>query len=170
MYLPLWSLALMLLIVLGISFAIILAVLGIGGRSAPGGEPVVVIITAIPSPTPPLPQFAPSLPAPTLPGISNAVPQFPLEGPTLAPVILSPTTLSIGIGAQVRITDQAVRVRPAPSLDNAELFFAEPEDVFTVLEGPQQGSGLTWWRVEQVGDPSRAGWIAANLITVIPPQ
>jgi hypothetical protein len=106
---------------------------------------------------------------PTLPGVSNPeVPQFPLEGPTLVPVVLSPTPITINIGITVRTLGESVRVRPAPSLDNQERFFAQPGEEFVVTAGPEQGSGLTWWRVRDPNDSRREGWIAANLIEAVP--
>ncbi|MCC6612023.1 MAG: SH3 domain-containing protein [Anaerolineae bacterium] len=169
LYLPVWSLALMLVFVIGISFTIVLLVLGLGGQAMPGGEPQVIIITAVPSSTPPIPQFEPTLPAATLPGISGEVPQFPLEGPTLPPVAISPTPIPVTIGTQVQTNGEDVRVRPQPSLDNQELFFAQPGEVFEIVEGPQSGSGLSWWKVRDVSDPSREGWIAGNLVEPVPP-
>jgi hypothetical protein len=167
-YLPAWSLALMLLFVIGVSFGILLLVFAVGGRFEAGGEPVVVIITAVPSSTPPVPQFAPTLPLATLPGINpSSAGQLSLLGPTLVPVVLSPTPIAIQIGSRVQTTGEAVRVRPAPNLDNVELFFTEANEEFVVTEGPEQGSGLTWWRVQDADDPTRAGWIAANLITAV---
>lgn len=167
-YLPAWSLALMLLFVVGVSFAIILLVFAVGGRFEAGGEPVVVIITAVPSPTPPIPQFQATLPLATLPGINpSSAGQLSLSGPTLVPVVLSPTPIAIQIGARVQTTGEAVRVRPAPNLDNVELFFTEANEEFVVTDGPEQGSGLTWWRVEDPEDQTRAGWIAANLIAAV---
>lgn len=169
LYLPVWSLAVMLLFVIGISFTIVLLILGLGGSAIPGGEPQVIIITAIPSSTPPIPQFDEPLTVPTLAGINAEVPQFPLEGPTLAPVVLSPTPIAVTIGTQVRTTGDAVRVRPQPNLDNTELFFAEADEIYEIIAGPQSGSGLSWWQVRDVNDLTRQGWIASNLIEPVPP-
>lgn len=169
LYLPAWSLAIMLLFVIGISFTILLLVYAVGGQFEPSGEPVVIIVTAIPSPTPPIPQFEPTLPDATLPGINAVVEQMPLAGPTLAPIVLTPTPIVITIGTRIRTTGEAVRVRPAPNLDNVELFFAEPDEIYMVVEGPQSGSGLTWWRVQDVNAPTRGGWIASNLIVAVSP-
>ncbi|MBE0690392.1 MAG: SH3 domain-containing protein [Anaerolineae bacterium] len=168
LYLPAWSLALMLLFVVGISFTVVLLILGLGGSATPGGEPQVIIITAIPSSTPPLPQFDEPLSVPTLPGINAEVPQFPLEGPTLPPVAISPTPITVTIGTQVRTSGEDVRVRPQPSLDNTELFFAQPGEVYEIIDGPQSGSGLSWWQVRDVNDRTRQGWIAANLVEPVP--
>jgi hypothetical protein len=167
-YLPAWSLALMLLFVIGVSFAIVLLVFAVGGRFEAGGEPVVVIITAIPSPTPPIPQFAPTLPLATLPGINpSSAGQLALAGPTLVPITLSATPITIRIGATVRTTGESVRVRPAPSLDNVERFFTQADEEFVVVDGPENGSGLIWWRVRDPANPTREGWIAANLIYAV---
>ena len=134
-YLPVWSLALMLLLVIGVSFGILLLVFAVGGRFEAGGEPVVVIITAVPSSTPPVPQFEATLPLATLQGINpSSAGQLSLSGPTLVPVVLSPTPIAIQVGSRVQTTGESVRVRPAPSLDNLELFFSDANEEFVVIE------------------------------------
>jgi hypothetical protein len=36
-----------------------------------------------------------------------------------------------------------------------------------VIDGPQQGSGLTWWLVQDPDDPdNRTGWAAADYLDV----
>src|SRR5579871_5821825 len=52
LFLPAWSVGLMLLLVFGIVGAIVLLVITLGGQSAPSGQPQIVIITANPSDTP----------------------------------------------------------------------------------------------------------------------
>jgi hypothetical protein len=167
LYFPAWSLAVMILLVVGAAFAVGLLVLALGGQYEPSGEPVVVIITALPSSTPPIPQFEPTLPFATLPGISGAVPQFPLEGPTLAPVVLTATPIPIAIGARVRPGGEGVNLRPTPGTQQAAIAIVTFEDEFTVVEGPTESEGLTWWRVQDLRDSSRIGWIAANLLVAV---
>lgn len=167
LYLPAWSVGLMLLLVFGITAAIIMLVLTLGGRTGTGGEPRVVIITAEPTgtletqPTP-----APTLEDGQVQSFGIPLPTFALEGPTLPPIILSPTPLSITIGATVIVNSESLRIRPDPSLDNTENFYANEGDRFTVIGGPQQGSGLTWWQVQDTSDPSRTGWAAADYLDV----
>ncbi len=159
----------MLLLVFGITASIVMLAITLGGGKPSPGQPRVVIITAAPSNTP---AATPETPVaitslPTLEGgFQGAVPTFALEGPTLPPVFLSPTPVTINIGVTVIVNTDNLRVRPDPSLDNKELFFAKLGDRFTVIDGPRQGSGLTWWQVQDSVDPTKKGWAAADYLDV----
>lgn len=167
LYLPLWSVALMLLLSFCATFSIISAVLLLGGNSPPGGDPRVVIITANPSPTfdaQAAPTATPTsnlLPSNSQPG---TVPTFALEGPTLPPVILSPTPVSIAVGQTVLVTEDQVRLRATPGLDGELISYLAISTRFTVIGGPQQASGLTWWQVEDPTQPLVRGWVAADYL------
>ena len=167
LYLPLWSVGVMLLAAFCATFTIISVVLLLGGNNASGGDPRVVIITAIPSPTfdaaaaPTATPTSPLLPSDSTPG---SVPTFALEGPTLPPVILSPTPVAIAVGQSVTITEDQVRLRAAPGLDGELISYLAIGTVFTVIGGPQQASGLTWWQVEDPTQPLVRGWVAADYL------
>lgn len=167
LYLPLWSVAAMLLFAFCGTFTIISAVLLLGGNRAPGGDPRVVIITAAPSPTfdaqaPPEPTATSNL----LPadGNSGPLPTFALEGPTLPPVILSPTPVTISIGQTVVVTEDQLRLRSAAGLDGELISYLALGTRFTVIGGPQQASGLTWWQVENPTQPMVRGWVAGDYL------
>ncbi|MFN8379194.1 MAG: SH3 domain-containing protein [Anaerolineae bacterium] len=171
LYLPLWSVAAMLLVVFCGTFSIISLVLLLGGNTASGGDPRVVIITAIPSPTFDV-QGAPTA-TPTsdlLPSNadSGAVPTFALEGPTLPPVILSPTPVTISVGQTVQINEDQVRLRASPGLDGDLISYLAIGTQFTIIGGPQQASGLTWWQVEDPTQPVVRGWVAADYLEPVP--
>jgi hypothetical protein len=162
----------MLLLVLGIAAGIVSLVLMLGGQTAPGGDPRVVIITAEPTPTN---EFAPTVtiesvgtlggaPTPGLP-----VPAFALEGPTLPPIILSPTPLSVTIGAAVIVNIEGLNVRPEAGLANTPLFNASLGEGFNVVGGPLLGDGLTWWEIQSPEDPTKRGWAAADYLDVFAP-
>jgi hypothetical protein len=169
MYLPAWSLGLMLLFVLGLSFAVVLAVLALGGQFEPAGDPIVVIITAIPSSTPPINSVSATLGVPTLRAVNDSVPQFPLEGPTLQPIVLSPTPLSISVGVQVRVNEAGLNIRAGAGLDQEVRFTADFGLTFSVVGGPEEASGITWWQVADPLDPTRSGWAAASYLEVLQP-
>ncbi|HYO87097.1 MAG TPA: SH3 domain-containing protein [Candidatus Limnocylindrales bacterium] len=167
LYLPLWSVAVMLLFAFCGTFTIISAALLLGGNRAPGGEPRVVIITAAPSPTfdaqgQPLPTATSAL----LPsgGNSGAIPTFALEGPTLPPVILSPTPISIAVGQTVTVNEDQVRLRGSAGLDGELISYLALGTRFTIIGGPQQASGLTWWQVEDPTQPVVRGWVAGDYL------
>jgi hypothetical protein len=172
LYLPLWSVALMIAGAFCITFSIISLVLLLGGNTpSSGGEPRVVIITAIPSPTfdaaaaPTLTPTSALLPSGATPG---AFPTFALEGPTLPPVILSPTPVSIAVGQSVIVNEDQVRLRGSPGLDGELISYLAIGTQFTVIGGPQMASSLTWWQVEDPTQPLVRGWVAADYLEPVP--
>jgi hypothetical protein len=93
----------------------------------------------------------PSAPVPT------RTPLFPTPTPTPSPTAAS-TQLRVGGQAQVANTGgNNLRGRKAPKLSAAPTAaFKEGEQV-TILEGPVDADGYTWWRVEGKGG---TGWSA----------
>ncbi len=174
LYLPVWSLAIMLVIVLGISFSVVVLVVSIGGGIAPASEPIIRIITAIPSDTPVGGQPVPAASTPASQsdqGIQMPMPTFALEGPTLEPVYFSPTPEVIAIGKTVVVVDvnpQELNVRDNPGVNTGVLFRVADGYQFIVVEGPTQVDGLTWWRLQDTLDNSRIGWAAENYLRVVP--
>lgn len=172
MYLPLWSVVAMVVIVFVMAFGVIGLVIGLGGDGGPGGSPRIVIITAIPSSTPQpgqptLPANAVTLePAQIAPG---SLPTFALEGPTLIPVILSPTPLSISLGATVVVNADSLNVRTGAGTDQDLVFMAPLGTTFRVIEGPLSATGFTWWRIQNPNNPSETGWAAAQFLDVQAP-
>ncbi|MBK9945329.1 MAG: hypothetical protein IPP13_27380 [Kouleothrix sp.] len=105
------------------------------------------------------------LAATQLPGPSTA-PQPTIGAPTHTPIFATPTpvpaptavALQVGGTAQVAGTEGSVlRGRQQPKLDApTTVTFKEGEQV-TILAGPVEADGFTWWRIEgQRG----AGWSA----------
>ncbi|MCC6804168.1 MAG: SH3 domain-containing protein [Anaerolineae bacterium] len=168
LYLPAWSVGVMLLLVLGIVGSIVMLVYTLGGQNAPSGEPRVVIITAAPSPT--LAETAvvtpTTPPVEPLPQFQGPIPTFALEGPTLAPIILSPTPVEISIGATVIVNVDGLNIREAAGTSNKVVTFGNNGDRFTVVDGPQQASNLTWWQITDPDDPARTGWAASDYLDV----
>jgi hypothetical protein len=164
LYLPLWSVLLMLLIVFGIGGSIIFAVIYLGGpRAVTGGEPQILIVTAVIMPTSLPSQRIQATPAPDLaqPAQPDAIP-LPLEGPTLEPTITpTPTPLTIAVDGRVQVVSSGgVRVRAGPGLNQNQVFLAQPGDTFTVIGGPQIIDVLTWWQVRDADN--RTGWAAQS--------
>ncbi|MEP7290775.1 MAG: SH3 domain-containing protein [Chloroflexota bacterium] len=168
LYLPAWSVGLMLLLVFGIVAATVTLVLTLGGQSAPGGEPRIVIITAQPSATPGaiLEPTATVINVEPLPTFQGPLPTFGLEGPTLVPIILSPTPLTINLGVTVIVNVDGLNVRDAAGTGNDVVTFANQGDRFVVIGGPEQASNLTWWQVQDPDDASIVGWAAADYLDV----
>jgi Bacterial SH3 domain len=168
LYLPAWSVGLMLLLVFGITGAIVMLVITLGGQSAPGGQPRIVIITAQPSDTPNAQEAAtatsPGIEA--LPSLQGPLPTFGLEGPTLEPVVLTPTPIVIIIGATVIVNSDSLNIRKDAGLSQTLLTTAVKGDRFKVIGGPKQADNLTWWNIQDTVDPTRVGWAAGDYLDV----
>ncbi len=77
----------------------------------------------------------------------------------------------MGIGAYVQISGTegaGLRIRSAPGLNSDTVFRGEEAETFTVKDGPQQADGYTWWYIVAPFDETRAGWAAADFLTVVP--
>lgn len=174
LYLPLWSLALMVLVVIAIVVGVILLFLNLGGRPAPEREPVLLIDTAVPTLRPnafPISPATSTIPPDVDPNLLDVIPSAPpiiLEGPTLFIPTLSPTPRPIEIGVIVLVTDvgdQELNIRNEAGVTNSTVVFRSPENTrFMIVDGPRQGDGLTWWQIQDVLDPSRVGWAASNYL------
>jgi len=113
--------------------------------------------------------FAPAdltmIPAPTHTPSASATPTIdPLATPSLAPD-------TIGVGGYVQITGtegNGLRLRANPGLSAEQLFLGLDEEVYQVREGPQELDGHTWWYLVAPYDETRAGWAAADFLTVVP--
>lgn len=165
-YLPAWSVALMLLLVFGITGAIIMLVITLGGQSAPGGEPRIVIITAAPSATSSAPTATATQEIEPLPSFQGPIPTFGLEGPTLAPIILTPTPIAISIGATVIVNVDSLNIREDAGISQTRVTTAVNGDRFTVIDGPKDADNYTWWKIQDTADPTREGWAVADYLDV----
>lgn len=173
LYLPLWSLVLMLLIVFALAGAIIFLVITLGGPTAlSGGEPRIVIITAEPSALP----LSNAQVTPTALSIFTRQPAqtITLTGPTLVPTsTFTPTPAVIAVGSTVIVVGQGgVNVRSGPSRSEGVVAVANRGDTFTVTDGPQESDGLTFWEIRSASGDVR-GWAAESdgvnaLLEVVP--
>jgi uncharacterized protein YraI len=82
--------------------------------------------------------------------------------------VISPTPESIAVGKTVitAAEDSGVNVRSGPSVQNERLFVAKNGEVFMIIDGPTQGDGLTWWKIQSPSDSSRSGWAAAAYLEI----
>ena len=170
--LPIWSLALMLLMVGGTAFCMVIAVVSLGGRTVPASPPQFLIVTAVvPTNTPFIPPpIAPS-PVVSQGALAGTVSSFALIGPTLAPIEISPTPVNIALGMDVVVDaeESGVNVRSGAGIANQRLFVAPNGSIFRVIDGPAQADGLTWWQIQNTVDPNQVGWAAAAYLEVVLP-
>ena len=179
LYFPLWSLGLMLLVVLVVAFAIVFGIVALGGNQAPtDAEPELRVITAVATSTPFIPD--PNevvLATPTIPADLSSVilpAQTPdnlaLDGPALPTVAFTNTPMPLSVGVRVivaNVGDQELNVRNIAGVTSSEILFRSPEGTeFSIVDGPQQADGFTWWRIQ---DPitQNSGWAVANYLQVL---
>ena len=172
-----WSLALMLVIVLGISFSIVALVVFLGAPNPPtSDDPVFVIVTAPPTAFQSNLQPTSLLATPTIPpefdtGIQGTQQPLALAGPTLAPIIFTSTPISIAVGATVRVVaiESGLNVRAEPGINGTRLFVAADQSLWLVVDGPTQADSLTWWKLQNPDDPTEQGWGAGTYLEVVAP-
>lgn len=122
--------------------------------ASPNAAGMLAVVTSIAVPTgTPAPQpsatYDPYAPTPTL---------TPLPG-------------QIGIGTIVQISGtqgEGLRIRSDPGLNGKQLFMGFDTEAYTVVDGPRELDGYTWYFLSAINDQSRTGWAASNFLTVIP--
>ncbi|MGQ9888055.1 MAG: hypothetical protein ACUVSX_06130 [Aggregatilineales bacterium] len=164
LYMPAWAVLLMLLSVFGAAGCAALLVLSLGGRAVPpAGQPEIVVLTAAPTVSPaggPLAFVVSPTPWTAASALLDAV----FQGPTLVPTnTATPTPAVIAVGRRVEVVNRSgARVRVSAGTDNSinrVLRVANFGQVFEVVGGPQQASGLTFWQVRDL-TTGETGWMA----------
>ncbi len=121
-----------------------------------------------------------SAPASALTVIAGATstPYVPTPTATRVPTATSnlrPSPLPglIGVGSTVQIfgTEGAgLNIRTGPGLDTEVRFVALDSEVFEVRDGPEVVNDITWWYLVTPLDENRAGWAAANYLSLVSNQ
>lgn len=122
--------------------------------AAPDASGLMAVVTVIP-----MPSITPA------PGAS----------PTFDPYAVTPTPTpapgQFSIGALVQISGtqgEGLRIRSEPGLDGKQLFLGFDTEAYTVLEGPRELDGYSWYYLAAINDQKRIGWAASNFISLIP--
>lgn len=177
LYLPWWSLALMLIGVLGVSFIVVLIIISLGATNIPvSKEPRIIIVTAPPTQPGNTSQSSntPAAPGTELIAGQNAPAAVALDGPTLPAVIFTatPQTLAVGISVIVAGVDgDELNIRDTAGVLGTNVLFRFPEGtLLTVVDGPTQADGFTWWRIQNASIPSQVGWAVSNYLQVVEGQ
>ncbi len=169
---PWWSLALVILVVAGVTCGLWgLVFMNRGDTSigiGPTPTPIFVIITATPTlgPAGGADQAASAAPASTSPATAQpeaATPEATATAEPGAPISIGSTVIVAG-------TEGAgVAVRQGPGLTYTYFFVGNDGDLFTVTDGPRESDGYTWWAVVDPNDPNRAGWVVQNYLQIAQP-
>jgi len=170
LYLPWWSLALMLVGVLVVSFLIVLGIAALGGSANPASrDPIIVIVTAPPTA---MNQTTNGLPQTTGSQIlmgQNPPASLDLQGPTLPAVQFTATPVTIEIGKLVIVAGvdgDELNVRDNAGVQGTTIVsrFAEGT-ILKIVDGPRQADGFTWWQVQST-DQTVKGWAVSNFLQV----
>lgn len=181
LYLPWWSLLVLLAGVALVATLVILALISLGGQFAPGGEtPVVIVITPTPTATP---TRTPGPPTPTRPPVTATLP-LALQatrstGEAEADTTLAatsaitppPPTPAVRVGAQVEVVEvgaAGLNVREGAGTGFRVLLIAREGSRFEVTGGPEESGNFTWWQIRSLDDPTKEGWAVAEFLRVVP--
>ncbi|NDJ85427.1 MAG: hypothetical protein GYB66_06045 [Chloroflexi bacterium] len=185
LYLPWWSLVILIVVAGGTAIALLMAVLNLGGGLIPGDQTpqVIVVTSALQGNTggntnpnnaaPGSAQFTPGgIPA-TQPVIQTAV---PVAEPT--ETALPGVTTGCPLNTIVEVVGTGgvpLMIREEPrQADNQQSLAAEGEQL-RIIGGPEtstavDGSVLEWCQVEGVTVPSRNGWAARQFLAEAPQE
>jgi hypothetical protein len=177
-FFPLWSLILMLVMTMLTAFVIVFFFVTLGGNSSvPQQDAEIRVVTQSPSLTPNIPDpneiilATATLPAELQVVLPAETPvNLSLDGPVLPTVAITTTPVPISIGVRVvvvEVGDQELNVRNIPGVTESQIIFRSPEGTeFSIVDGPQQADGFTWWQIQDLTSAQR-GWAVANYLSVI---
>lgn len=115
--------------------------------------------TSAPAITPTLPPAAAPTPRPTSPPTPTASPSAPTAAPT-------PAGLRVGGAAVVDTgSNDGLRLRRDPGQAGVVLRSIKNGERLSLLEGPREVDGMTWWKVQYAGEQ---GWVAGAFIKPAP--
>jgi len=80
----------------------------------------------------------------------------------------TPSASGITQGATVYINQDSVRLRAAASTDSAIVTGLSLNQQLTVTGPSEQGSGITWWPVQDVNDSTITGYVADQFLSLKP--
>ncbi|MEP7286116.1 MAG: SH3 domain-containing protein [Chloroflexota bacterium] len=160
LYLPWWSLVVMLAFVGCAAVGALLVVSTLEGNTGVGGQtPIVIVITSTFTVGPPasptvLPQRATltaTAPLPTIPATLTLPP---------GNFAIGDTVLVVGVG------DSGLNVRSAPGTDANVKFRARDGETYILKDGPQTASNDEWWLIQDQLDQNKGGWASRRFLTV----
>ena len=98
----------------------------------------------------------------------------PLPTATIDPLLAVTPTVpagSLGLGVYVQVSGtqgEGLRIRSAPGLSAQPVLLGYDAEVFRIDAGPETADGIVWWYLVAPYDVNRAGWAAAQYLTIIP--
>ncbi len=173
LYLPWWSLVIMVGTVGVVAFGLLYAFTELSEPVTLGDQlPRIQVVTSTPTLSQDFASSSGQAAAPQDGAWPTAIPQAQPSATVPLPTPISTQTLPPGnfvIGTRVQVVgvDTAgLNVRAAPGTAGTVQFRAEEGAVFAIVDGPQDVDGYEWWKLEDPDNPARGGWAARNFLMV----
>ena len=173
-YLPWWSLVILVGVVAIAAFGTMALISSMGQAAAPGNQPSrVQVITAMPTLSQEFIGGSGGASAPQLNGAQPDIPQAQATATALLPTPIPSPSLPPGefaVGTRVTVVGvglSGLNVRSAPGYSGSQRFLAYDDDIFALVDGPQESDGIEWWQIEDPDDPERQGWAARNYLEAV---
>jgi hypothetical protein len=148
----------LLALIVVLALVVLLIVRACGGRRSPAPAPVV-------TPSPTVAAQATYTPTPGSGVVMTAT--VPLPAPTSPTPPPAPGVFQIGQRVEVFGTEgQGIRFRTGPGLNYITTTILQDGAVLTVVGGPEEADGFTWWRLQM--DTGAVGWAAAGNLRSAP--
>jgi hypothetical protein len=169
LYLPWWSLVVMVVVVGFVAFGLLLTISTLNQPQALGNQtPRIQMITSQPTLSQDFASGGAAVPQNFFPTPIPQVyptPTVPLPTPVPSPTI-PPGNFMIGATVQVvGVESSGLNIRSAPGYEGKPQALAYDGEVFVLVDGPQTADGLEWWHIDDPDDPNRSGWAARNFLT-----
>ena len=106
-------------------------------------------------------------------GVLTIIP-IPTFTPTPPPTKLPSTPTEeipagIQIGSYVKIVGtegDGLRMREEPSLNGKIIYLGLEDEIFLVVDGPEDQDGYLWWHLEAPLNKSKNGWAVSNFLLI----
>lgn len=161
LYLPWWSLVIMVAFVAAAAFGAWAIVFYLTGNAVAGGnQPIVIVVTSTFTVGPPA--------TPTALAI-NVTPVATSQLPTFVPTGTKPPG-DFALNATIKVVgvgEAGLNVRSTPGTDGAVKFRGQEDEQFILKEAPQTANGIEWWFIQSASDPNRSGWAARQYLEVV---
>jgi len=77
---------------------------------------------------------------------------------------------TIGAFVQIMNTQGAgLKIRSNPGTGDKVFFVGMDGDLFTIVDGPDEKNGYSWWKLQGYSDKNLEGWAAADYLTLAAP-
>lgn len=101
---------------------------------------------------------------------ATPLPPTATNTPPATSTLPAPPPGVIAIGGYVQITGtggDGLRLRNAAGLEQPMRLLGAEDEIFLVIDGPEERDGYVWWYLEGPYDASRSGWAVANYLEAI---